>query len=353
VGAPGGTGNVYLLSLTNSRPDICRFYAFLDIDLSGDFGYDCSVGGTTSLQDVDTELPAHHFRVKHTTTIGALDTPQEVRLSNGDGFGEALAILGDVNLDSVIELAVGSPFFNNSGAVYLFSLPNRASDPVVIGELGGGGTGSPQGQGVPAWIAGPILGAMAGAVVLFARKKKRDRNFKELMPIMEGKMLDDEDQLPVELLSACEHWPIDSLFSKDHLESLISMDACRINTLEQELHEKCLEVPVDDIMSMIANECDSAIPDPSLLEAELQMASTWAFLTPEDMTKMVLRDTRTKTRRDSEEGRGLVREMTTYTMATAMLEVDLPKRETSKLIRKRKKSSWALADSNNAILEEV
>jgi hypothetical protein len=109
------------------------------------------------------------------SAIGNSAIPSDFSLSSGDNLGESAVFLGDVDADEKAEFALGSPAANgNDGAMYVFSVPIPAFAPSPEPASGGGGGG---GAGIPAWIAGPILGAFAlPALFMLMRRNSKNKD---------------------------------------------------------------------------------------------------------------------------------------------------------------------------------
>ena len=94
-------------------------------------------------------------------------------LDSGDQFGYSVVYLGDIDNNNVGEFIIGAPKHSRGiGSMYIFSIPIPIFDnyPESAASEGGGG--------LPSWIAGPVLGALAIPTALLLRRRNKKHKAK-------------------------------------------------------------------------------------------------------------------------------------------------------------------------------
>lgn len=246
-GSSTGTGNIYLVSLNNSRSEICSAYQTLHrIDLHA-AGFDCDNHATGPLPESLT-LPNLRFGIKSASFLGngTQPPPLEVPLTldAGAAFGQSVGFIQQSTFPELVLVGVGAPFQGSAGSVYVFGFPKRSPDAPSV---------SPTPSALPqkaarsrssnvAWIAGPVLGAFALPFLLYMRRKRRHLDAKHLA-------------LDHELYLASKFWPFHDFLSEEALGQAVGEYLEKPPLpVARELLVECLDLSVDSLRNVVRQE---------------------------------------------------------------------------------------------------
>lgn len=253
-GSNSGTGAIHLVSLNNSRSELCSAYTKLhNIDLHA-AGFDCDDHGTGPLPST-LNLPRLSFAIKFSSFLGNGTQPPPLAvalaLDAGAAFGQSVGFIEQSTFPDLVLVGVGAPFQGSAGSVYVFGFPKRAPNPPST---------SPTPSTPPtksessdsnsvAWIAAPVLGAFALPFLLYMRRKKRDLGIKKNLT------------LDHELYLASKFWPFCDFFTEVALGQVVGENLERPTQVSQELLFECLNLPIDTMRTVLHQELTVAQPD--------------------------------------------------------------------------------------------
>lgn len=206
--------------------------------------------------------------------IGNALIPGDFSLASGDNLGESAVFLGDIDSNNKAEFALGSPATSgNDGAMYVFSVPIPAFAASPEPSAGGSGGG---GAGVPAWIAGPILGAFAlPALFMLMRRNSKNKDARMKRAFMhkfgDGPPEPEMDTLPVMNHSAPLLAPDDFLGTIDLENMLAAHVENGPGNLANDLLLAAMDVPGPVLTNMLGDAL--ATQSPSKLACELYAAT--------------------------------------------------------------------------------
>lgn len=217
--------------------------------------------------DFDANDGASYRRARLTTftKIDSSQIPSELSgfsasLNDGDEFGSSAMYLGDIDGDDVVEFAIGAPKRGSAvGASYVFSVPIPAFEASPEPKSGGGSS-----VGVPAWIVGPILGALALPAALLMRRKSKAGRAK-LLTLTEPGVL---PTLPV-VLEHSETLPVSSALDDEYLAALfVDSVAPTPDVLAMELLRAVFDLSIQNLNDSLVMSVSRDKPL-TLLEQEL------------------------------------------------------------------------------------